>query len=61
MSGIAADRSFRYADASQGDDTFTIEYCEDGPEVFRGVYVEPGELGVEDPWDDGSSGGFADA
>jgi hypothetical protein len=64
---IAADRHFRFADASGPGGVFTIEYGDDGSaEVFRGQHVQPGELGLtvgrSDEWTgDAEWDGFADA
>ncbi|MFW5857106.1 MAG: DUF4178 domain-containing protein [Planctomycetota bacterium] len=58
---MEADRTFRYFDASQGDDTVTVEYTEDGVEAFRGVWIDLDELELDMPNPEDGTGEMWDA
>ena len=46
---ITKDTSFDYVDASLGDDTITIEYASEGPEVYYGTWIDVGEIVLDNP------------
>lgn len=54
---ITKDREFPYVDASGGEETFTIEYGVDGPEVFQGIWVDAEEFVLDEPKPDEEGGG----
>ncbi len=59
---MTKDQQFPYLEASQDDFMATVEYSEDGPEVFSGEWVSQDELKLDHPKDDdGGFGGWTDA
>jgi len=55
------DRQFPYLDASSEATTVTVEYSADGPEVFRGTWIDASELELDNPRPDGEMADWADA
>ena len=59
---ITKDTMFQYADASQDEYTVTIEYAEDGPEIYQGIWIDKDELKLDYPKDEmEENSGWADA
>jgi hypothetical protein len=55
------DRQFPYVDASGGETTVTVEYSADGPEVFRGTWIDPSEIELDNPKPDEEMADWSDA
>jgi hypothetical protein len=58
---LSKDTEFPYIDASQEDYTVTIEYSEDGPEVFLGEWIDLSEIKLDRPKEDEEYSGWSDA
>lgn len=46
---LLAERQFPYVDASQGELTVTLEYGDDGADVYRGEWIGPDDLELDQP------------
>jgi Domain of unknown function (DUF4178) len=57
---LTKDTEFPFVELSQGDDMVTIEYGEDGIEVFAGEFVDADEIKIDFPKED-NSGGWSEA
>lgn len=58
---LLAERTFPYVDASQGDLTLTLEYDEAGADVYRGEWIDPELLELDNSDGDWGGGGWDDA
>ena len=49
---VSMDRHFPYVNASQGDINVTIEYTSQGPLVYKGSWVDQGDIVLDEPKED---------
>jgi len=58
---ISKDTTFKYIEASAGEITITIEYAEDGPEVYIGQWVDESDIILDNPREEYDEDGWFDA
>ncbi|MEQ8821342.1 MAG: DUF4178 domain-containing protein [Sumerlaeia bacterium] len=58
---VSENRRFPYVDASQGETTVTIEYGEEGTEVFVGHFIDVGDIALDHPKEDMQGYGWSEA